>query len=228
MPTDNASDVVQAPAPSPQAIAELTPTDALRVGLNMANFLLVTGRDSTGAPTGVSPDVGHEVARRLGVAATLVEYASPGHVADAAADHGWDIGNIGAEPQRAEKIAFSPAYCEIAATYLVPSGSPITRLEEVDRPGVRIAVYGRAAYGLYLQNHIRHATLIHADSIHSMCSWRKTAMRLPVSRRDCSMMCTLCRARVFWRVSSRPFSRPSVHRGKMRRRRGGCRRSWKS
>src|SRR6516162_4082954 len=29
----------------------------------------------------------------------------------------WDIGLIGAEPQRAEKIVFTAAYCEIEATY---------------------------------------------------------------------------------------------------------------
>ena len=33
----------------------------------------------------------------------------------------WDIGLIGAEPARAEKIAFTAAYAEIEATYLVPA-----------------------------------------------------------------------------------------------------------
>jgi polar amino acid transport system substrate-binding protein len=32
----------------------------------------------------------------------------------------------------------------------VPAGSPISAIDEVDRPGVRIAVADQAAYDLYL------------------------------------------------------------------------------
>ena len=83
---------------------------------------------------------------------------------DADADK-WDIGNIGAEPQRAEKINFSAAYCEIEATYLVPAGSPIQSIADVDKPGNRIAVTGRAAYGLWLLNNIKNAELVLTDSL---------------------------------------------------------------
>lgn len=79
----------------------------------------------------------------------------------------WDIGNIGAEPQRALTIAFSAAYCEIESTYLVPAGSPIQSIADVDRPGNRIATKGRAAYGLWLENNLSHATLVRTDSIDS-------------------------------------------------------------
>ncbi len=71
----------------------------------------------------------------------------------------WDIALLGAEPQRAEVIGFTPAYSEIEATYLVPAGSPIESMEEVDRPGIRIAVAERTAYGLWLDRNIRHASL---------------------------------------------------------------------
>ncbi|HEY7550450.1 MAG TPA: transporter substrate-binding domain-containing protein, partial [Hyphomicrobiaceae bacterium] len=79
----------------------------------------------------------------------------------------WDIGLIGAEPQRAEKIAFTPAYVEIEATYLVPAGSPIRTLADVDRPGVRISVTGRSAYGLWLDRNIEHATLMRTGTLDS-------------------------------------------------------------
>ncbi|MGF1650644.1 MAG: transporter substrate-binding domain-containing protein [Hyphomicrobiaceae bacterium] len=151
----------------PRVKQELTPTGVLRAGINLSNFLLVTGKADNGDPIGVSPDMAREVARRLGVPVAFVTYPSPGALADAAADHAWDIGNIGAEPQRAEKITFTNAYCEIEATYLVPAGSPITALDEVDQPGVRIAVAGRAAYGLWLERNIRHAELIKTDSLDS-------------------------------------------------------------
>jgi polar amino acid transport system substrate-binding protein len=79
----------------------------------------------------------------------------------------WDIGLIGAEPQRAETIAFSPAYVEIEATYLVPAGSPLKAIADVDRAGVRIAVTGRSAYGLWLDRNIKHATLVRSDTLDS-------------------------------------------------------------
>jgi polar amino acid transport system substrate-binding protein len=42
----------------------------------------------------------------------------------------WDICNIANEAKRASTISFSVAYCEIEATYMVPSGSSITRLDQ--------------------------------------------------------------------------------------------------
>ncbi|HEX6000355.1 MAG TPA: transporter substrate-binding domain-containing protein [Hyphomicrobiaceae bacterium] len=147
--------------------AELAPAGVLRAGLNLANFLLITGRDPAGEPTGVAPDMASEIARRLGVPVKYVPYKAPGELADAVDTGAWDIGLIGAEPQRAERIAFTPAYVEIEATYLVPAGSPIRSLAEVDRPGVRIAVTGRSAYGLWLERNIAQATLVKTDSIDS-------------------------------------------------------------
>jgi len=150
---------------SPDIVKELAPTGVLRAGINLSNFLLVTGRTAAGDPVGVAPDMAAEIARRLGVPLKLVPFKSPGELADAAGTGAWDIGLIGAEPQRAEKIAFTAAYCEIEATYLVPAGSPIGAIADVDRPGVRISVTGRSAYGLWLERNIRHATLVRTDTL---------------------------------------------------------------
>lgn len=147
------------------ARAQLAPTGALRAGINLSNFLLVTGRDEHGSPVGVSPDMAAAVAGRLGVPLRLVPFRSPGLVADAVGTDAWDIALIGAEPQRAETIAFTAAYAEIEATYLVPPGSPIGAIDEVDRAGIRIASTARAAYDLWLERNIASATLVRADSI---------------------------------------------------------------
>ncbi|MBP6816088.1 MAG: transporter substrate-binding domain-containing protein, partial [Burkholderiaceae bacterium] len=124
-------------------VSQLAPTGVLRAGINLSNFLLVTGRTPAGDPAGVSPDMAAAIAADLGVPLRLVPYKSPGELADAAGTGAWDIGLIGAEPARAEKIAFTPAYVEIEATYLVPAGSPLQSVAEVDRTGVRIAVAAR-------------------------------------------------------------------------------------
>ncbi len=150
-----------------QARSELAPSGVLRAGINMSNFLLVTGETPEGDPDGVSPDMARAVADRLGVAVELVPFKTPGELADAAVEDAWDIGNIGAEPERAKTIAFTAAYVEIEATYLVPAGSPIQNLGEVDRDGVRIAVSARSAYELWLSDNIKHAELVMARGIDS-------------------------------------------------------------
>jgi polar amino acid transport system substrate-binding protein len=147
-----------------KAVAELAPTGVLRAAINMGNFLLVTGKTASGDPQGVSPDMAAAIAERLGVPVKYVPYARPGEIADAAGTNVWDIGLIGAEPQRAAVMEFTAAYCEIEATYLVPAGSPIRSIAEVDQPGRRVAVTARSAYGLWLENNYKKGELLQFDT----------------------------------------------------------------
>jgi polar amino acid transport system substrate-binding protein len=150
---------------SPDVLSDLAPTGVLRAGINLSNFLLVTGKSLAGDPEGVSPDMAREVARRLGVPVTYVPFKTPGELADAAGSGVWDIGLIGAEPQRAETIAFTAAYAEIEATYLVPAGSTLKTVAEIDAVGVRIAVTARSAYGLWLDRNIKRASLVRSETL---------------------------------------------------------------
>ena len=145
---------------SDKARAELAPTGVLRAGINLSNFLLVTGRTASGDPVGVAPDMAGAIAESLGVPITLVPFKSPGELADQAGKDIWDIGLIGAEPQRAAVMTFSAAYVEIEATYMVPPGSPITSIDQVDKKGVKVVTSARSAYGLWLENNIKNAELI--------------------------------------------------------------------
>jgi polar amino acid transport system substrate-binding protein len=139
--------------------SELAPTGTLRVALNMSNFLLTATDPVSGEPCGLAADLGRELGQRLGVPVALLPYPNPGELADAASTGVWDVGFIGAEPQRADAIDFTAAYVEIEATYLVPPGSPFQSVAEVDRPGVRIAAPARSAYELYLSRSLQHAQL---------------------------------------------------------------------
>lgn len=150
---------------APELLAQLAPHGVLRAGINMSNFLLVTGATADGDPDGVAPDMARTIAARLGVPVKLIPFARPGLLADAAGSDVWDIGLIGAEPQRAAVIDFTTAYCEIEATYLVPAGSSLQTITDVDRAGHRIAVSGRSAYGLWLENNIAHAELVRAEGL---------------------------------------------------------------
>lgn len=150
-------------SPDPLVVQQVTPHGVLRAGINMSNFLLVNGKNESGDPVGVAPSMAAEVARLLGVPLQLVPFANPGLLADAAGTDTWDIGLFGADPLRSQTTAFTPAYCEIEASYLVPPGSCLKCVADVDQPGVTIAVFARSAYGLWLERNHQHATLLRFD-----------------------------------------------------------------
>jgi polar amino acid transport system substrate-binding protein len=145
---------------SPAVRSELAPTGTLRVGLNHGNFLLVTSGSAATDPRGVASDLARELARRLGVPIAFSKFETAGALGDAVKTGAWDVAFLGAEPQRAAEIAFTAAYLEIPAIYLVPAGSSIRSVDEVDREGVRIAVAEKSAYELYLSRNIKHAKLV--------------------------------------------------------------------
>lgn len=149
------------PSVPPAARAELAPTGTLRVGTNFGNELL-TGRDANGQPRGIAIDLARELGRRLDVPVVFVAYPSAGALSASTQSGAWDIAFLGAEPQRANEIAFSAGYLEIEATYLVPPGSPIRTLADVDREGVRVAVPVGSAYDLYLSRTLTRAKLVRA------------------------------------------------------------------
>ena len=93
-------------------------------------------------------------------------FATPSELADAATDDAWDIGLIGAEPARAETIAFTAAYTEIEATYLVPPGSSLRRNRGC-RPGTGSGSRSLAgsAYDLFLSRNIERAELVRASGL---------------------------------------------------------------
>lgn len=144
---------------SAEVVAQLAPTGVLRAGINMSNFLLVVDKTDSGDPIGPSPSLAAAIADALGVPLKLVPFENPSAVAEAAGTGVWDIGNIGAEPQRAAVMDFTAAYVEIEATYLVPPESSLQSVDEVDRPGNRISVSKGSAYGLWLENNIKQADL---------------------------------------------------------------------
>jgi polar amino acid transport system substrate-binding protein len=150
---------------SPAARSELAPTGKLRVGINYGNFLLVNKDPASGGYRGIAVDLGRELGRRLGVPVEVVAFETAGKLADAVKADAWDVAFLGNEPQRAGEIAFSPAYLEIEAGYLVPAGSPILTIADVDHEGVRIAVAAKSAYDLYLSRNLKHAQLVRAQGI---------------------------------------------------------------
>jgi polar amino acid transport system substrate-binding protein len=144
---------------------ELAPSGKLRIGLNYSNFLIVLGDDPKGEPRGIAPDLGRELAKRAGLAFEFVKFDAAGKLFDAVKAGQVDIGFLGNEPQRASEVDFSPPYLEIPVTFLVPAGSPIRQIADIDREGVRVAVSERSAYDLWLTRNLKKAKLLRAKGI---------------------------------------------------------------
>jgi polar amino acid transport system substrate-binding protein len=151
--------------------AEIAPGGTLRVGLNYQNFLLVSGDGADGEPRGVAPDVARELARRLGLSIEWLRFDTAGKLFDAVKAADCDVGFLGSEPQRASEVAFTGAYLEIPVTFLVPAGSTIGAIAEVDRKGVRVAVSERSAYDLYLSRNLKQAEIVRAPGIAASFDW---------------------------------------------------------
>lgn len=150
--------------PTAAARADLAPTGTLRAGINYGNFILATRDPASGESRGVAIDLTRELARRLGVPFDVVAYTSVAAMVDAAKTGAWDIAVLGIDPARQGDIAFTAAYLEIEATYLVPSGSSLRRVVDVDRDGVRVAAPARANYELFLSRSLARAELVRAPN----------------------------------------------------------------
>ncbi len=153
------------PSADGEVVQALAPKGVLRAGINLSNFLLVTGKAPSGDPEGVSPSMAAVLGNLIERDVAYVTYESPGAVADAAETDEWDIGNIGADPARASFIQFTDAYCEIESTCLVRTSSSFQSFADVDQPGVKISTKKRAAYTLWLERNLQHAELIQFDSM---------------------------------------------------------------
>jgi len=146
--------------------SDVAPMGKLRVGINFGNALL-TSRDASGTPGGIAVDLAKELARRVGVPMEIVSYEAAGQLADGAKAGAWDVAFLAADPARAEEIVFTAPYLEIDTTYLVPAGSPLRAVADVDRDGVRVAVSDKSAYDLFLTRSLKRAQLVRAPGVNA-------------------------------------------------------------
>ena len=146
--------------------SELAPTGRLRVGINFGNALLAN-KDAGGMPHGIAVDLARDLARRAGVPMDIVSYDTAGRMADGAKAGEWDVAFLGSDPGRANEIAFTAPYLEIDTTYLVPAGSPLRTLADVDREGVRVAVSDKSAYDLLLTRDLKRAQLVRVPGVNA-------------------------------------------------------------
>lgn len=140
--------------------AVFAPSGTLRASINLGNPVLAALDPATGKPVGVSVDLASEFARRLGVPLQLVAVKSAGASVENVNQDKADIGFFAVDPKRGQEIAFTKPYVLIEGFYLVRAASPITSNEQVDQPGVTVAVGKGSAYDLFLTRELHHATIV--------------------------------------------------------------------
>ena len=150
--------------PSAEVRNALAPTGTLRVGILPANALQVT-KDASGELKGVSIDIGKELARRLGVSFAAVSFSSPPALIASQKSAQWDVAFLAFDPARAKDVEFVAPYMEVELGYLVPQGSRIKTLNDVDALGIRIATGAKGGPDLFLSYNLKHAELIRGAGV---------------------------------------------------------------
>jgi polar amino acid transport system substrate-binding protein len=142
---------------SAEVAKQLTPTGKLRVAVLMLSYFT---NEEGGTLKGWAPELGVELARRLGTPYELVHIENPADMIEAFRANRVDLAFIGITKDRAVVFDFGPVIIGLRTTFLVPAGSKITSIPEVDQAGVRIVVPARSAQGEHLDKIITKATMV--------------------------------------------------------------------
>jgi polar amino acid transport system substrate-binding protein len=130
-------------------LKQVAPTGQLRGGVVTApaasTFFAV--KDGNGEVRGITVDLLRALADVLKLPLALQVYDNSGQVTDAVAGGACDVAFMPHDAARAEKVDFGPPYFIIESTYLVPAGSNIQSIDEVNRPGVRIVAIANTTTG---------------------------------------------------------------------------------
>ncbi|SFO04061.1 polar amino acid transport system substrate-binding protein [Formivibrio citricus] len=142
----------------------LAPEGVLRVSINYGNPVLAHRDAKTGAPAGISVDIALELARRLGVTTEFVTFDAARKSVEALESGVADIGFFAADPSRSKDIHFTAPYLMIEGCYLVRECAPVKINDDVDQPGIKVAVGKGSAYDLFLSRNLKHAEIVRADN----------------------------------------------------------------
>lgn len=154
------------PATTPQEARQaLAPTGKLRVGLQLGSPHNVIRDPASGQLKGVGFDIGNDLARRIGVAFEPVMYPSVGALLEGGRSGAWDVAFIGFSPARAKEWDFTALHMEMEFGYLVPAGSPIATMADVDRPGTRVAVQEKSQPDAFVSRTLRNALIVRGPSL---------------------------------------------------------------
>lgn len=155
---------LSAPARADGEAKLLAPSGTLRVGIYPGSpTSMVT--DAAGKPHGLSYDLGGELAKQLGVGVDYVRLQRVADIVSAIHDGNVDFTVTNATPARANEVSFSRPVLAIELGFLVPANSPIGKVEDIDKPGVRIGVTKGSTSERTLPAKFKSATIVPAENV---------------------------------------------------------------
>ena len=155
---------------SPEDIDQLAPTGQLRGGVvtaPAASAFFAT-RDGNGDVKGVTVALIRDFAAALQLPLALQVYDNSGQVTDAVAKGECDVAFMPQDAERAKRVDFGPAYYLIESTYLVPAGSVIKNIDEVNQPGRRIVAISNTTTARSARRTAPKATVEEVPSVDQM------------------------------------------------------------
>jgi len=141
----------------------LAPSGRLRAGLytgTPTSILNNTDKD----PRGVGYEIGKELARQLRVDYEPVVFARNAEVQQAVKSGAVDVAFTNASAARAKEVDFAPPYLQIELGYLVPPGSAITDLRDIDTAGKRVGVTTGSTSDATLSKDLKNAEVVRAPT----------------------------------------------------------------
>lgn len=155
---------------SPDDLKQLAPTGTLRGGVVTAPaasaFFAI--KDGRGEIRGVTVDLIRGFAAALKLPLALQIYDNSGQVTDAVAKGDCDLAFMPQDAERAKRVDFGPAYYFIESTYLVPVGSDIKNISEVNQPGRRIVAISNTTTARSARRTAPNASVEEVPSVEKM------------------------------------------------------------
>jgi polar amino acid transport system substrate-binding protein len=154
--------------PSGPPLHELAPTGKVRVGVGVgavSSAFWATRDAATGQPRGVTVDLANALARTLRRPLELVVYPNSGELTAAGLRGEWDVAFMPVDDERAKAVDFGPSYYLFESTYLVPAGSTIRTIADVDRAGVRVAAVANTTTSRSARRALKTATVVELRTV---------------------------------------------------------------
>lgn len=153
--------------PSDAVRNELTPTGKLRFGVvagaERTEFFVVKGAD--GQPNGVTVDLARELGRRLGAPVEFKVASSPLELTEMLLGGKVDAAVMPPDKWGRQRLDFGTFYFVDRDTYMVPRGSRVKTIDQVDSRRVRVIAIEGSTTERSAARRLRYARVNAVDSI---------------------------------------------------------------
>jgi len=140
---------------------EITKSGKLRVCQYPGYYSISFRNPTTGEIEGIDADLSKELAKELGVELEIVESSFGTFIADLQANK-CEIGmfGLGATLARAQSVAFSKPYLLTSIYAVVRAGGELTTWDDIDKPGVTVAVTLGSYIEPFMRDYLKEAELM--------------------------------------------------------------------